>query len=321
MNQLDISADSTQGTPLPTRPRAKLWRIGLTIAVVAVVAYFLGKSIISQWDVVRAQPWKIHVGWLLASALVSWLGVIWLMYLWRVVIVFLSGRPLRFWVAYRIAALANLGKYLPGKVWSVMGLIYFLTKEGHPGPAAIAATVLHQAYTLVSGILFVSVVLGVGVWGRVPVAVVMGALAIALTILYPPIFERLLNWGLRIIKREPVILRISFLHAVLLYVGYTAAWVVYGSGFWLMSKGLGIPAGTFWPVVASYGGAYLVGFLALFAPGGLGVREGVLAVMLGPFLPPGLPATVAVLSRLWMTVIELLGLLPLLLVGKSQEFK
>lgn len=315
MDQLDIPIEPA------ARPRPSPWRIGLTVIVLAVVAYFLGKSIVSQWDVVRAQPWTIHIVWLLASALVSWLGVIWLMYLWRVVIVFLSGRPLEFWVAYRIAALANLGKYLPGKVWSVMGLIYFLTKEGHPAPAAIAATVLHQAYTIVSGVLFVSMVLGVKVWGHVPVAIVAATLAIALVILYPPIFEQLLNRGLRLMKRDPVILRISFLHAITLYAGYTVAWVIYGTGFWLMSKGLGIPAGSFWPVVASYGGAYLVGFLALFAPGGLGVREGMLAVMLGPYLPAGLPATVAVLSRLWMTLIELVGLLPLVFIGKSNKSK
>jgi len=307
---------SKPSTQIPGR-RAGVFRIALTIAVVGVAAFFLGLSIISRWDVVRSQPWTVNFAWLAASAIVCWLGVVWLMHLWRVIIVHLSGKPLRFWTAYRIAVLANLGKYIPGKVWSAMGLIYFLTEEGHPAPAAIAATVLHQAYTVVSGIMFVSVVLGAGVWGKLPVAVVATVLTFALVILYPPVFERLLKWGLRVMRREPVVLQISFVRAIVLYAGYTVGWIIYGAGFWLMSKGLGIPEGPFWPVVASFGGAYLVGFLALFAPGGLGVREGTLAVMLGPYLPPGLPATVAVLSRLWMTVIELIGLLPLLFLRKS----
>ncbi len=302
-----------------TNQAIRPWRVALTVLVVAVVAFFLGRSIAGQWDAVRSQPWSVNLPWLLGSGLVTWLGVVWLMFLWRSVIVLLSSRPLPFWVAYRIASLANLGKYLPGKIWSVMGLIYFLKEEGHPAPAALAATILHQAYTLVSGILFVSVVLGVGVWGTLPIAIAGAAIAVALVVLYPPVFERVLNWGLKILRRDPVVVRISFARALLLYVGYTLAWVVYGAGFWMMSKGLGIDAGPFWPVVASYCGAYLVGFLALFAPGGLGVREGVLAVMLGPHLQPGLPATVAVISRLWMTVIELFGLLPLVFMRKSKN--
>lgn len=312
MEQDELAIDS------PPR-RAHGWRILLTVAIVLVTAYFLGDSIVSQWTEVRSQPWTLNPGWLLLSAAVTWLGVVWLMHLWRVVIVILSGKTLAFWTAYRIAALANLGKYIPGKVWSVMGLIYLLREEGHSTPTAIAATVLHQAYTLVSGILFVSVILGVEVWGKLPVAILVGAIAIALVILYPPIFGRVLNFMLRLVRREQVTVQIPFAKALALFCGYAVAWVIYGAGFWLMSKGLGIPAGPFWPVVASYGGAYLVGFLALFAPGGLGVREGMLAIMLGPHLPAGLPATVAVLSRLWMTIIELAGLLPLLWLGKSKK--
>jgi len=46
-------------------------------------------------------------------------------------------------------------------------------------------------------------------------------------------------------------------------------------------------------VVAAYAAAYAVGFLALLTPAGLGVREGVLVV--------------ALISRLWMMLVELAG--------------
>ncbi len=295
------------------------WRMSLTSLAIAVVAYFLWTSISTQWDAVRSQPWSLHWYWLATSAAVTWFGVVWLVFLWRTVIVMFSGQPLDFWSAYRIAALSNLGKYIPGKLWSVMGLIYFLREEGHPTSAAIGATVLHQAYTLISGILFATLILGLNVWGEIPIAIIVGVLVASLTMVYPPVLERVLNFGLRLVRRDPVAIRLRIASAGVLYVGYSVAWVIYGAGFWMMSKAFGIPAGPFWPVVASYGGAYLAGFLALFAPGGLGVREGILALMLGPYLPPGLPAVVAVLSRLWMTAIELLGLLPLLFLGKKSK--
>jgi uncharacterized membrane protein YbhN (UPF0104 family) len=88
-------------------------------------------------------------------------------------------------------------------------------------------------------------------------------------------------------------------------------WIVYGASFWCMLRGVGITPGGFWETIAAFSGAYLLGFLALFAPGGLGVREGALAVLLAPQIGPGLAGVIAVGSRLWMTLLELTQLIPL----------
>ena len=53
--------------------------------------------------------------------------------------------------------------------------------------------------------------------------------------------------------------------------------------------------------------AWAIGFLVFLTPGGLGVREGALALLLAPFLPSPLPAVVALLARLWWTVAELIS--------------
>jgi uncharacterized membrane protein YbhN (UPF0104 family) len=79
-----------------------------------------------------------------------------------------------------------------------------------------------------------------------------------------------------------------------------------------MMKGIGIAPPVFWEIVATFGAAYLIGFLALFAPGGLGVREGIITLLLASYLPGGLPAAVAVAARLWTTAIELVSLIPLM---------
>ncbi|MGH7563721.1 MAG: hypothetical protein ACREK5_04780 [Gemmatimonadota bacterium] len=53
--------------------------------------------------------------------------------------------------------------------------------------------------------------------------------------------------------------------------------------------------------------------MAVFVPGGLGVREGVYALLLAEVLPGPLAAAVAILSRVWLTAVEVLvaGLLAL----------
>jgi uncharacterized membrane protein YbhN (UPF0104 family) len=56
--------------------------------------------------------------------------------------------------------------------------------------------------------------------------------------------------------------------------------------------------------------AYVVGLLAVFAPGGIGVREAVLGMLLGSFGGGDLPVhLLAVASRLWAIAAELLILL------------
>src|SRR5207302_7968373 len=55
------------------------------------------------------------------------------------------------------------------------------------------------------------------------------------------------------------------------------SWIAHGTAFWLLARGLGLP-GTL-PIATALGVfalGYVLGLLALFAPGGVGVREVVL---------------------------------------------
>jgi uncharacterized membrane protein YbhN (UPF0104 family) len=61
------------------------------------------------------------------------------------------------------------------------------------------------------------------------------------------------------------------------------------------------------PLTAAIGAftlGYILGLLALFAPGGVGVRELVLIGLLAPFLGSGGAVAVSVASRLVLTVLE-----------------
>jgi hypothetical protein len=213
---------------------------------------------------------------------------------------------------YRISALSNLGKYVPGKVWAVLGMVYFLKREGYAAATAIASTGLHQAYTIVAGGLFVSALLGAEIWGRLSLVPVLVGIGLSMIVVYPPVFSYMLNRGLKLLKREPLPYTLSFGRSLVLLFAYVLAWVLYGTSFWCMLKGIGLENPPFWSMVAAFGAAYLLGFLALFAPGGLGVREGVLLVLVSPHVPAGLAAAIAVAARVWMTLIELIVLLPAL---------
>jgi len=84
---------------------------------------------------------------------------------------------------------------------------------------------------------------------------------------------------------------------------YLLNWSLYAVAFWLFYIGLEGWA-PFLYVGPAFAAAYVGGYLALFAPAGLGVREGLLAAFLAPVLPPEAALAVAVAARLWATGVE-----------------
>src|SRR5947199_10307622 len=76
---------------------------------------------------------------------------------WRRILAGWSQR-LPFGPAARTWSVANLGRYVPGKVWSVAGLVVLAQQAGvAPGPAAASAFVI-QAVSLGSGVAVVAAV-------------------------------------------------------------------------------------------------------------------------------------------------------------------
>ena len=58
--------------------------------------------------------------------------------------------------------------------------------------------------------------------------------------------------------------------------------------------------------MASTVGATLLGLLAFFVPAGIGVREGIFIMLLGPLLGPGIAAMATVLARIVATCVDLI---------------
>src|SRR5207245_1768083 len=191
---------------------------------------------------------------------------------------------LGFAAAARTWSLANLGRYVPGKVWSVAGLVVLAQRAGvQPGPAAASAFVI-QAVSLGSG---VAVGAAGAPHGAPPLRLGAAGLAAVVTI-GALAWRPTAAWLGRLVKATPPLEPLA-LSAVLASTLLTIlSWWTYGAAFWMLARGL-VP-GTPLPLmsaVAAFTLGYVLGLLALFAPGGVGVRELVLIGLLAPFLGSG----------------------------------
>ncbi|MYJ17677.1 MAG: hypothetical protein F4106_06470 [Gemmatimonadetes bacterium] len=109
----------------------------------------------------------------------------------------------------------------------------------------------------------------------------------------------LLRWALRRSGHDEDLPHPDGRRLLILLPGYLFNWVAYGIAFVLLGRGLGMELG--------FAAAYFAGYVALFAPAGIGIRESTLAAFVAPVLGTEAGWVLAALQRVWITAVELLG--------------
>ena len=205
--------------------------------------------------------------------------------------------------AIRLFMIANLGRYIPGKIWQIAGLTALAKDRGVPPGTAVGAAVLGQGIALVAaaglGIGLYYVILPPGYFGLISI-VLIGSVVVLATI--PVSFKAGAKLWLRFMGSQTIETRspTSGLRWLLLYF---VNWIVYALAFWMMVASFDSDISLI-PVAAAFPAAYVLGYLMIFAPAGLGVREGFLIVFLSPHLGLGPSGVIAVVARLWTTLTE-----------------
>jgi hypothetical protein len=203
-----------------------------------------------------------------------------------------------------------LGRYIPGKVWQFLGWFYLFEREGVSPVQTLTSIAVNQVIQNITGLALAFVVLtglrSTELSGRLlPFLIVI---PLGLVVIQPSVLERLLNWGLHLFRRGPVVIELTAWDLARFAAFHLLCWLGYGLAFYLFTRAL-YPAPLEWlpALTGIFAGAWVIGFLSFLAPGGLGVREGILVYLLGFYLPAHVAIVVTLLSRLWVTAAELMG--------------
>jgi uncharacterized membrane protein YbhN (UPF0104 family) len=254
----------------------------------------------------------LHPSWLIGAS-VLWLATyIQLILLWAASFPWWGSR-IRPFDGLRVFALTNLTRYIPGTVWQFAGLAGMAKAAGASASASSVGVILLQIVTLGTGfaICLSATPRLLGSWAQdmstneqLALAAVLVAL---LVIAMPRMLPVIRRWTERVLKR-PLPLPVPPHGPFALYVVRVAVgWVGYGLAFWMLTHALlGDAAPSAWVAVTSYVASYMVGLLAVLAPGGLVVREGALVVLLTPSIGAQQALLVALAARLWQVVLEVM---------------
>jgi uncharacterized membrane protein YbhN (UPF0104 family) len=277
-------------------------------AFAALVLFFAFRALAGQWNQVGSRLLHVQFGWKhIASATVLILVTYALLIEgWRRILSAWDSH-LAFRHAARIWFLSNLGKYVPGNIWSLTAMGVMARERGLSGLAAAGSSVIMQSVTLATGTAIVMVT-GATLLGQ-PVLVGVTVLLLVVGVVTAPRYlPRLVVWAGHVTGREFVAPSIPAAGIWTAALASTASWLLYGLAFQLFVRGLlGAAPGEISSYIAVYTAAYILGFISPIAPAGLGVREITLAAFMTQL---GLAneadaALTAIAARLWLTIVEL----------------
>ena len=284
--------------------------VKLFFSIVAVFAItFCATNLIENFDSLLKLQWWNHP-WLLLVHL-SFLSLLFFTFVvgWSVALR-VCGQSFSFAGAAYCWLVANAGKYIPGKIFMFAGRLFLCSKIDIRQSACFWALVLEHFFMLLAALPFL---VPVFLQGYMPDAIFIYALCgiVFVTLLLavkPAFFAGLINKMLRRMKREPLHTVLSSSKILLLVGVYFVAWILYGLSGVILINVLEIKTTLSSIVTASvFVVSWLVGFFSMLTPGGIGVREATLVLLLQPSVAVPQALGLALLARATWTIIEIAG--------------
>jgi uncharacterized membrane protein YbhN (UPF0104 family) len=292
--------------------------VGIVIAVLGFG--FVISRVARNWDTVRDTIRNADRTWLVVGFLLAALGMVLVAVAWRVVLASLRA-PVTARDAVRWYFPGELGKYVPGGIWPVVGRAELATRAGVRRSVAYTSVALSLVALYLSAMTVVAIALPFQLSAKhdnaAPFLVVL-LLPVGLLVLHPRVLNAAFAFLARVTSREIHIdvppWRTSLIGVAL----YAPAWGAIGTATWCIAHALD-PHAAFGQVFVAAVLSWIVGFVLVPVPGGIGVREAAFTATAG--LGAGVGATVAVAARVAFMIVDLVGavLAPILLRRRTMR--
>lgn len=279
-------------------------RIGFLVLVLVAVGFALW----SNWEEVQGDLGRLGPTTLLGATLLALLSPFFTVLGWRVLLADLGSR-LHIAPASGVFFVGQLGKYLPGSVWSVVAQTEMASKLGVPRSRSAVVGLLCIALSALTGMIAglpalpVLLTRGDAVipwWSLVLIIVVLGVL------LWPPVLNFGIRTMLRLLRREPLEHDLSHAAVGLSSLWFTSSWLVGGLSVWVMARNVAPDDADVSRLLLVAVSGYLlaagIGMFSIVVPAGVGVRDGVMVLLLTTQMPLSAATAVVVVAR-FLTVV------------------
>lgn len=276
------------------------WVIGLAGLL------FVGRLVLREWETISTLVRDGNPAWFVAALLAGIVGLSGIGVTWGVMLRDLD-RAMTLPQTLRGYFVGQLGKYVPGGVWAIMGRGEWAATTGVSRRAAYVSTVLSMvtAYLGASTVVLVQLALGVRPSGYVLLAVGVAALSPAGVIaLHPRVFTLLLRLLERLRRSQGVAMTApSWGRSIGYLMRQVPSWLLIGFATYAVARALNVPVDPLVLLLATCV-SWVAGFLFLPTPGGIGIREAAFVGVLGG---DAVVAGVALAARVVFVLADAIG--------------
>jgi uncharacterized membrane protein YbhN (UPF0104 family) len=319
----------TEGDRYQQLNAKKTLRITASVLVIALVGYFYSMEVARNWSAIGNFKVAVNVYFLFISLCLCLLSYLLETFIWKVSIDRHLGRPaLNLFQSIAVVNASGLLKYLPGRIWTYTAQLVWLKKYGISKPV-----ILYVNLICLVGAMIVSMYLGLIyliLYSKLASLKIFVLCALALMLLNAIyirwnslLVNKLIGIAGRLLKKEIQPLRNPGSLFILIQFVYAGSWSLAGMGGYFLARGIGLPfpsSGIF-GLLASMAIAWFAGYVAVIAPGGLGVREGTMLLMLNNIVSVQTALILPIASRFMYLIAEaLLGIAALVCGIKYKVF-
>ena len=280
----------------------------LGLAVLLWIVYLFTITIIEHSEDFSRIDWNFSLPWLLIATLLliahfilNGVG------LQMALALFHERTDFRSLLAIRLVS--DIGRYLPGKIWKFAGRAHYSAKIGISKTMMLVASFIEEISNLVSAGIVSFAALGslsVFLISTVAWIIILCVLILGIILLYSSgTWNWIINPGLRMLNRPQLPIHWTFIRMTKLVAWYAALWVLLGISFYSFVRSFTYVPLSSLPWIASlFVGAWVISYISFLTPGGIGIREGLLALGLNIWLSPSYSVVISIASRLWIMLIE-----------------
>jgi uncharacterized membrane protein YbhN (UPF0104 family) len=275
-------------------------RRGAQIVITLLILIFFALAFYDLYPGLISYDWQLDWRWLLLSlALLVARGPLPVWSWW--LIMRRLGYALPFLKSIRMVYYSALAGFLPGSMWHAVSRVYLAEQAGVPKMVSAVSVVIESALNLLAAVAVAG--LSLIAWPDPPLwAVIPAALGLIVAVWRPDLFFRLVDWALARFRRKPLGVRLSSGDVIRISAPFALNWLAFGAIFFALLAALypDLPL-LYLPVVTGiFTVAWVGGYLAVFVPQGLGVRDFILVTLLAALgIPAPVATAAALLARLW----------------------
>jgi hypothetical protein len=277
---------------------------GLLLAAVAIA--FVARALLRDREEIEDALGQAQLGWIALGLGLAAVGMTAIALPWRRALRLLGG-DLPYGSLVARYYVGEIGKYVPGGVWPILGRGELARRAGVRRAAAYGSVAL-SLFALYLSATFV-VVAGLPVLLSAddrtgPVAVAL-LLPLGVLSLHPRVLAMAQQVVERAARRSLDLPVPAWRDSIALLARYVPAWLAIGAATWAVARSLDPGAGLL-EVGAAAVLSWVVGFVLVPVPGGVGVREAAF-VAAASSLDPGIAAATAVAARALFVTVDAVG--------------